>query len=306
MREQILKFGEQFQVGITVAGNIVYDVPFSKIVIAAMGGSMIPGEILAISQPAIQLNQDYDLPKDLSEDSFVICISWSGNTEETISAYNEALKRNLKTLVITDGGQLASLATKNNTTLITLPKENLQPRIAVGYMVGALFKTLGLEKDLDFKINSLGLEKLGQEIALNIGTKSPLIYSTHQWQALTRFWKILFNENDKIHADSNIFPGLEHNELAGFNDKDKNKFHVIVLRDDRDDSRQKKNIDLTLAMLDKIGYNHTIVNLSGKTLLEKVFNSYTLALWTSYYLAEFLNVDPEKIDVIEEFKQLKQ
>ncbi len=306
MREQILKFDAQFQTGIAATGNIVYDIPFNKLLIAAMGGSMIPGEMLSMLQPAIRLNQDYDLPKDIVDDTFVICISWSGDTEETISAYNEAVKRNLKTLVITGGGQLTNLATKNHTTLIQLPKEKIQPRIAVGYMVGALFKALGIEKELSFKLNSLGLEKMGQEIALNIGTKTPLIYSAHSWQDLTRFWKILFNENDKIHAESNSFPELEHNELAGFNDKDKDKFHVIVLRDDQDDPRQKKNIDLTLAILDKIGYNYNIVNLSGKTLLEKVVNNYTLALWTSYYLAKFLDVDPEKIKVIEEFKRLKK
>lgn len=306
MREQIINFGKQFKVGLAATGQVSIDAPFNKIIIAGMGGSMMPGEILNILQPAVTLNWDYDLPENLAEGSWVICISWSGNTEETISSYTKALEKNLKVVAITKGGNLAELAKKNNTPLIEMPEEPVHPRMAIGYMTGALFKILGLESELDFMIDPLTSEGTGKVMAEAISNKIPLIYSAYNWKSLANFWKILFNENDKIHAFTNTAPSLVHNELAGFNVRDKDKLHVLVLRDEQDDVRRNKNLDLTLAMLDKIGYSHSIVNLSGKTLLEKVINNYTLALWTSYYLAKFLDVDPEKIDIIEDFKRLKK
>ncbi len=305
MKKDILNFGEQFQIGVKSVGDLVYDVPLNRVIIAGIGGSLIPGEILNMVKPAVKIDRDYDLPPDLDADTLVICISWSGEPEEGISSYHEARRRGLKTLCITKGGKLAELAKQDDTPLIILPQDNIQPRTAIGYMTGALFQVLGLGKELDIRIYPHELENQGKIIAQQISHKNPIIYSPYRWHQLVRFWKILFNENDKIHAFFNTFPGLTHNEIAGFNKKDADKFHVIILKDNHEDPRQNRNIELTIAILDKIGYSYSIVPLSGKTLMEEVMNGYTLGLWTTFYLAEILNVNPESIEVIEDFKRLK-
>ena len=258
--------------------------------------------------PEVTLHEDYDLPLYNVVDSLVICISWSGNTEETISAYQKARELGLTTTVITSGGQLAELAKKNNNSLVLLINDGIQPRMAVGYMTGALFEILGLGEQLigSHMCEPITLEDQGRKIAKQIGNKTPLIYTTAKYEALAYFWKILFNENCKIHAFSNYFPRMEHNELAGFNTKDKDKFFYIVLRDETEDPRQNRNLNSALAIMNQIGHNGVNVNLSGNTLLNKVFDNYVLGLWTSHYLAQELGVDPSDIKVIEDFKSLKR
>ena len=100
---------------------------------------------------------------------------------------------------------------------------------------------------------------------------------------------------------------MAHNELEGFGDEEsRTKFYPILFKDTDDDPRQNKNIDTAIAILDKIEYNYGIVNLSPiDNALETILNSYILGLWTTYYLAQKLGVNPEKIELIEEYKKLK-
>lgn len=341
LKSQIINFPEQLKIGAEAAKSLSLAKPTSPIVIAGMGGSALPGKILQMIMPDVRLHEDYDLPPNLPRTALAVCVSWSGDTEETVSAYNKAIEQKLETVVITSGGpekdegssttshgvnRLAELAKKNGTPLVLLPNDGLQPRMAVGYMTGALLEILGLSQRLnDMAVEPLELEAQGQEIAKQIGnpeklrlgaSKTPLIYTTAKYQHLAYFWKILFNENCKIHAFSNYFPRMQHNELAGFNQRDKDKFFYITFRDETENPRQNRNLDAALAIMNQIGYNGINVNLSvspaeasakeGSNLLAKVFNNYLLGLWTSYYLAQELGVDPSDIKVIEDFKSLKR
>lgn len=316
MRNQILKFGEQFRIGEEAAKEFKIALEglkptLEEVVIAGIGGSAIPGKIVKTLYPWIQLreygNTLYHNTKT------VIAVSWSGNAIETLKSYKSALNENLKTIAITGGGQLAQLAEDNGQDLILLPHNNLRPRTAVGYMTAALFRVLPLGDNFDFDLEIIKLESQGKDLAQTIQNKIPIIYAPHSWGYAAEFWKTLFNENSKIHSIWNTFPILEHAELAGFNAKDKEKYFVIILRDSildnsgyfLNDKASDSDIDHAIAILEKIGYNYSIVNLSGKTSLEKILNSYVLALWTSYYLADFLGVDPADTGAIEEFKKLK-
>ena len=99
---------------------------------------------------------------------------------------------------------------------------------------------------------------------------------------------------------------MAHNELAGFDKAQRAEFYPIFFKDANDDPRQNKNIDTAIAILNKIGYDYGIVNLSSTSNpLETVLNSYILGLWTTYYLAQKIGVDPEEIKIIEEYKKLK-
>src|SRR3989344_6334984 len=315
MRNQILNFPAQLSNGVKLAKEVKIDKTYEKVIICGMGGSIIPGEILTFWQevsgmlPVFYVQRDYDLPSWVSKNDLVVCISWSGNTEETLSCYESAIKSDIPVVSITTGGKLAELSEKNKTSSVIIPNgDSLKPRMGVGYMTAALFQLVGLgDKFVAISLNAGKTETEGERLAQNIDDKStPLLYSSYKWRLIPRLWKILFNENDKIHAFWNYFPAMAHNELSGFDNNSKTEFHPIFFKEPNDDPRQNKNIDTAVAILDKMGYNYDIVTLSSLgDPLETLLNSYILGLWTTYYLAKKIGVDPEKIELIEEYKKLK-
>ena len=300
-----------------------------------MGGSAIAGEIINFWQevsgmsPTFYAHRDYDLPYWVSKNDLVVCISWSGNTEETLSCYEAAIGLGIPSVSITTGGKLAELSKKHKTPLVLISDKDIPPRMGVGYMTAALFQLVGLgEKITTILPDSIKTESEGKNLADKIGKmtphqtdpltaktgaglvrgrpRPPLLYSSYKWRILPRLWKILFNENDKIHAFWNYFPGMAHNELVGFADKAQGRFFSVFFKDTDNDRRQNKNIDAAIAILDKQEYNYTIVNISSaNNPLETVLSNYILGLWTSFYLAKKLGVDPEKTKLLEEYKKLR-
>src|SRR3989344_3711693 len=140
MRETILNFPKQFVKGIGAAQKISLKQKCSRAIICGMGGSSIPGYILEMAYPKanIQIHPSFDLPSDnFNKETLVLCISWSGNTEETLSAYKTAFDSGIDTVIITTGGKLKEIGLKNNTPVILLSDNKILPRLAVGYMYGA-------------------------------------------------------------------------------------------------------------------------------------------------------------------------
>lgn len=313
MRDQILQFPEQLSKGIELAKNVKIDKTFEKVIVCGMGGSSIAGEVLVFWQetsgmpPVFCIHRDYDLPSWISENDLVVCISWSGNTEETLSSYESAVRSGAPVVSITTGGKLADISKQNGTPLVLLPSNNLRPRMGVGYMTAALFQLLGLEENISSApLDSEKSEEKGKQIAEKINEMTPLLYSSYKWRIIPKLWKILFNENSKIHSFWNYFPGVAHNELVGFSDQAQDCFFSIFFKDSSDDQRQNKNIDAAIAILKEKEYNYTIIDISssGKPL-EAVLNCYILSLWTSFYLTKKIGVDPENIALLDEFKKLR-
>lgn len=307
MREIILNFPKQFAQGIQAAGNVSLSRTYARIICCGMGGSAVSGELLSMVQHNVAVHWDYGLPQITGPDDLVVCTSWSGGTEETISSFTEARKRNLDVIAITkDGSPLAAAAKAAGTPLILMPGEKIPPRTAAGYMAGALFKLLGGEMELAFEFDAAGSEKQGKTLAEKIGSRVPLVYTSYPLRKLAGFWKIFFNENAKTHSFTGSVPSLVHNEIAGFVNKNRDAFIPILIRDRDETPEHKRNLDALLAIFDKMSYNYITVELSsGQKALEKVFNNYILGLWTSYYLAQKLGVDPVDTGLIEEFKKLK-
>ena len=314
MRDQILKFHKQLSEGVKLARDIKMDKPYEKIVVCGMGGSIMPGMMLLTYKERknkgpgvpVVIHNNYDLPSDVNTDDLVICVSWSGTTEETISSFKAAIERGIKPIVITKGAELGQLAKDNNTPLVVLPDQPTAPRFSVGYMVGALFTVLGLKKELDIELNPENHENAGKELADKIGPATPLIYTSYSWRKLGALWKANFNETSKTPAYWNYLPILAHDELAMYIRKGL-PFYPIILKDENDHPRYVRDLNAAIAILDKQEYNYSIVDLSPRTdnPLETVLNNYILALWTSYYVAQKIGVDPEKIELIEEYKKLK-
>src|SRR3989344_2753453 len=313
MRDHILNFPSQLSVGEEAAQDIKIDKTYNKVVVCGMGGSIMPGMMLLTYKehknkgpgvPVI-IHNNYDLPSDVNADDLVICISWSGTTEETISAFKTAMKRSIKPIAITKGGELGQLAKDNDTPLVVLPDQPTAPRFSVVYMVGALFTVSGLKKELDINLDPQSYKNTGKELADKIGSATPLIYTSYSWRKLGALWKANFNETAKTPAYYNYVPAMVHDELAMYIRKGL-PFHPIIFKDSRDLPRYVRDLDAAIAILDKQEYNYTIVNLSSSSNpLETVLNNYVLGLWTSFYLAQKIGVNPEEIELIEEYKKLK-
>lgn len=322
MHKVIAESPEQLERGLALAKNIKVKGYFKNFVICGMGGSALPGDILRslnkINQ--IYIHRDYGLPMTADENSLIICVSYSGNTEELVSALEEALKKKLKIICIASGEKVEEICKKNNIPLVKVPG-GIEPRSATGYIFSALVKTLensGIVKNMSpeilktarkLKKINISLEEEGKELAKNLFKKIPVVYASNQFKIIAKIWKIKFNENAKIPAFYNYFPELNHNEMAGYtkikNQKLKIKnFCAIILKDAGDNSRILKRMELTAKLLSKNELKVEFINIEEGSLLFKIFSSLLLGDWTSYYLALEYKTDPTPVKMVEELKKL--
>ncbi len=255
------------------------------------------------------INRTPYLPHWASKEHLVICISWSGNTEEPLASYKSAIEKNIKTVVITSGGKLAELAQKDGATLLLLPNQNLNPRNALGLMLAPILTLLSHSDIIESTFNSPlfsqenGSFELGTNISVAIGKKTPLIYSSYPWRFLGLFWKKFLNENSKIHAFANFLPEVVHNEIAGVK-KDDQDFFYLILKDPEEEMEDQSRLEKFSRFLKKYNTENMLLEIGGKTRLEKLLSHYVLASATSTQLAQQLGVDPNSTEVIESFKKL--
>lgn len=287
---------------------------FKKLIVVGMGGSGLVGGLLKIFRPDLDIivHRDYGLPaisgKELKE-RLVILNSYSGNTEEVINAFEKIEKKRLPAVAVSTGGKLLDLAKKHSLPFIQLPEAGLQPRMALGYQIKALLKIIGDEKGLNEAaklanlLNPSDCENKGKNLAKKLKGFIPIIYSSAKNSAIAYAWKIKFNETSKIPAFDNVFPELNHNEMAGFENLSKN-FYFVFLKDKGDASRIKKRTEITAKLFKEKKSSVEIIEFDGKNTLRKIFSSLVLADWASYYLAGKYGVDPEQAPMIEKFKKL--
>ncbi len=324
---------EQLKVGLAAANQTRLSWPPAKdarIIICGMGGSIMPAEALSmlwLNQPPIYINRTAYLPHWADASHLVIGISWSGQTEETISCFEEAITKHIPVGVITTGGHLAEKAKKEGVPLILLPAQGLNPRDALGIMLSALLTLLNpTESELllsgyltgltlishsDTMEDSLkpslfsetALLDLAAGLAQSIEQKTPLLYSSHPWRFLGSFWKIFFNENAKIHAFFNELPGAGHNEIAAITKQD-SRFFYLLLRDPQDHPTDHQKLGQLAKFLEMQKTDHEIITLVGQSRLEKILNQYLLASAVSMALANSLGADPHSTETIENFKHL--
>jgi len=313
MAKKIANFPEQFKAWLESAKTVKLSKKVKNVLVCGMGGSALPGIILKMrGHVSLYINQNYDLPSFIDESYLVVCISYSGNTQETLSSFRQALDRKLPTACITSGGELAKLCKKRNIPLTLVPK-GYPSRIALGFQFAALAKILidcnliknnlkeilGLKKEIETSL----LKKQGENLANELKNKIPLIYSSEFNKNLAYIWKTNFNENSKIPAFSNYFPELNHNELAGFKNKKYNNFYLIILKDKNDKSEIVKRMNLTSKILKDNGIKSSFVKVDTQNSLRGIFSNIILSYWTSYYLALENKIDPTPVELIEEFKK---
>jgi glucose/mannose-6-phosphate isomerase len=299
----------------------------NNLVIAGMGGSGLAAKFLStwpgLNLP-IQIVQDYDLPAYVSENTLLITVSYSGNTEETVSALNSALKLEKRPMIIVidDGGELQKIAEINQLPNLLIPAD-YQPRMTFGYQLRALAEILeqaGLAKGLiteletastklDSALNSFIETKgssvnVAKQIALEMMGKSVVVYSSVKFFPVAYKWKININENAKNISWANQFSEFNHNEYIGWTSHPVDKpYCVIELRSNLDNPRITKRFIVTEQLLSGKKPAAEIVDLKGESLLDQIIYGVALGDFVSIYLAILNGIDPTPVDAIEKFKK---
>ena len=289
----------------------------SRFIVLGMGGSSLAAELLKMARPGVDIifHRDYDLPEIDLKNTLVIASSYSGNTEETISGFEQARRKNLPVAVISVGGKLIELARESGIPFIQLPNDGIQPRMGLGYQIRALFKLMKLDEELletGRLANSLDVAaaaSAGERLAEKLSGRVPIIYASERNGTLARNWKIAFNETGKIPAFYNILPELNHNEMIGFDATAASrplseKFHFIFLREPADDERVQRRMKILEKLYRDLGFGVELIDLEGKDIWEKIFGSLLTGVWAAYYLALSYGAEPEQVPMVEEFKKL--
>jgi|SRR3989344_2150966 len=333
LRQMILESPDQFSLGFDLAKNVAkISGVFRSIMISGMGGSALPGNLFRIylndlfrtesptKQPLqIYQNRSYTLPPESFHECLNFICSYSGNTEETIASFEEVLKHHLPCIGLSSGGKIEEMCLANDIPHIKLPLPHpaFQPRVGTGYFFGAMFQVLvnqGLVQDTTATIKEEALllkqqmgtlEEQGKTLAKKMVGKTPVIYSTAQYKSVAMVWKIKLNENAKTPAFWNFFPELNHNEMVGWT-LPQGKFVVLMLRDMSAHPQISKRFEITAELLRKQGIEVEILDISGKSVYNRIFMSIALGDFTSYYLALEYGVDPTPVAMVEELKKLLQ
>lgn len=303
---------------------------FGKFIIAGMGGSNLVAELLKIRDPYLDIitHRNYGLPPllhDEFKERLFIANSYSGNTEETVDSLEQAVKEGYPAAVIATGGKLIERARKLGLPYIQMPATGIQPRSALGYNIKAVLKMMGREDlmeevtKLKDKLKPSEYEEGGRELAEKIRGRVPVIYAAERNFGIAYNWKIKFNETGKIPAFYNIFPELNHNEMTGFDNAQKDggsgdfvaerkklniPFHFIFLKDPDDHSKIQKRMEITEKLYRERGLPLEVLELIGEGHFHKIFSSLVLADWAAYYTALGYGLEPEKVPMVEEFKKL--
>ena len=289
-----------------------------NIVITGLGGSGIGGTIAAelcsasIKVPII-VNKGYHLPAFVGPNTLVLVNSYSGNTEETLLALNQAIESNAQISAITSGGILLDKAKEHNFDYVIVPGGN-PPRSMLAYSLSILllvleeYKFVNLNAKNSLLSASLLLENELDSIVLNakeLATKTknnaPVTYAASGFAGVATRWRQQFNENAKLPGWDAEVPEMNHNELVGWaggNDS----FVVYFLRSTDDFYRNQKRIEISSEIVKKHVAQVYDIWTQGQSKIEQVFYLIHLGDWISYYLSEERKVDIFDIDVIDHLK----
>ena len=311
MLQAIKDFPKQCREALVLPKGISAQGEIDNIVVIGMGGSAVGGDLLKIylsnSNIPVYVNRDYKVPNFVNENSLVFAVSYSGNTEETLSALNDAKEKKAQIIGITSGGKLADECEK----VIKIPS-GLQPRAALGYlffpMLGILHNTNiirvkndDLNEMMDILNQTDKFNDAGEVLAKKLKEKIPVIYASEALGTIAFRWKTQINENAKMPAFFNVFSEMNHNEIAGYKGMDR-KFIVVLIRDKHDNSRIKKRMDVCREIME-VNVDVEEVQTEGEGLLARMFSAIYLADFVSYYLALQNRVDPTPVEVIEGMKK---
>jgi|SRR5579862_194464 len=316
------------------AGQLEYEFSVPKIaggiqnvVFAGMGGSALPA-LLSASWPGYNLPfevcRQYHIPAYVSDKTLFIACSYSGNTEETLSALAEAEAKNASVVIMAGGGQLEQIAGQKGHPFVKIPKAE-QPRYAVLYMLAAIAAVLedaGLlvQKDAAAQLTQAAgflrdsvknwtatvptAQNPAKRLAMELAGKSGVVYGGPLMAPVAYKWKINFNENAKNVAWWDEYPEFNHNEFIGWSSHPVDKpYAVIDLRSSFEHPRILERFELSDRLLSGKRPAAHVVEAQGETLLEHLLWTINYGDFVTIYLALLNGVNPAPVELVEKFKK---
>lgn len=299
--------------------------PVKTVVLAGMGGSALAADIAA-SWPGLtvpyEVVRNYSIPGYVNKDTLFIASSYSGNTEETLAALEEAETKKAQIVIVCSGGVLADIAAKKKYPVYLIP-DHLQPRMAVFYNLAALVQLYEAcqvvekgsvaqlraaagwlkEQNHSWLPEIAAKKNQAKQLAQELMGSSVVIYASHLFYPVAYKWKINCNENAKTVAWCNQFPEFNHNEFLGWTSHPVHKpYKVIDIRSILDHPQIQKRFEVTERLLSGLRPTPEIVVPEGKTVLEQILWTITLGDYVSLYLALLNGLNPSPVDLIEKFK----
>lgn len=331
MLARIKELSWQCQQAWQAAGDFALPADYShvdKVVVLGMGGSAIGGDLVRSlaaleAELPVFVQRDYDLPAFVDAGTLIIASSYSGNTEETLSAFEQALNTDAKKLVITTGGRLKDIAEGRNIPVFTIAYE-AQPRAALGFgllPILCFLQKLGFLSDKSADVAEMVqvLQKLSRKIgeeaplsdnpakqlAYRLCGRLPVVYGAGILAEVARRWKTQINENSKAWAFFEVFPELNHNATVGFllPQELASKIEVLMLRSPSLHKRVQLRYRVTCELLDQAKVEHEFVDSDGDSPLSQMMSLIMFGDYASYYLAILYRIDPSPVKVIDYLKQ---
>ncbi len=312
-------------------GKLFGGIELHNIVVAGMGGSALAAEI-SKSWPGydvpFEICRNYDIPRYVSKNTLFIASSYSGNTEETLAALEQAEEKGANIAVIAAGGKLKAIAEEKKYPYLQLPGD-FQPRYAVLYNLKALLTILAEAAILDgVTVDHLNdvvtkqaadwLRSAAQSLRPDVPTKdnqakqiakelmgnSVVIYSGPKFYPAAYKWKINFNENAKNIAWCNQLPEFNHNEFLGWTSHPTTKpYKVVDIRSSLEHPRVLKRFEVTEKLLSGQRPSPDIIEPAGESLFLQLLWVIQLGDFVSLYLSLLNGLNPTPVDLIEKLKK---
>jgi glucose/mannose-6-phosphate isomerase len=304
----------------------VLSTEINGICFTGMGGSAIGADLIrtyvADTAPVpIQVVRHYELPAWVNEDTLVVGCSFSGNTEETLTAFQEAGRRGAKRLAVTTGGKLLQIAQKEDFDYMKIPG-GMPPRAALAYSFVPLYRIIQqlgwtpedaeaalaethsyLSDQIAILSDEEGNEAL--EIAQDLVETLPIIYCDgYRMEPVQLRWRGQMEENAKTLAYGNVFPEMNHNEIVGWEQISHltGRLSVVMLTDADDYERVGHRMEITESLINDQAASLHVLKSRGESRLTRMFSLVQLGDWVSMYLAMLTNVDPTPIAKIDLLK----
>ena len=304
------------------------DATINKVVVTGMGGSALAALLIKSWQESklnitFEIVRDYKLPNYVDDKTLVIASSYSGNTEETLSCLDEALKKGANIGCVSSGGKLVEIAKNNELPYVVLPS-GIQPRMGVIANLRAILAVLvsyGVVSQSDFdEVKNLGpwlnieskkwgrdvstSENQAKQLALLSAGKTAIFYSSTVMGGVAYKWKISWNENAKNVAFWNVLPEFNHNEFMGWTSHPVEKPYVVFdLRSSFDHPKITKRFEISDRLLSGKRPKANVIELQGESVIAQMLWASIFADFVSIYLAILNGVDPSKVELIEKLKQ---
>lgn len=294
--------------------------------VCAMGGSAAAGDVAAAAFgdragiPIVTM-RGYGVPRGYGDEHLVLCVSYSGDTEETVSAFGQARARGCPAVVVCGGGALADAAREVDLPAVLIPTEAPVPRAGLGSLVGGVLGALvaaGALSGVDEEVAAAGasLDRLAEELrpevprneakglAEWVGDRIPVIWGSEGVSAPAAWrWKTAFNENAEVPAFASTLPELDHHEVVGWTAKRGEGFCLLILREPGEHERVQARLDATLEEIADSGLEWREVAARGETPLARCLSLALVGDMASAYHALARGIDPSSMEALVRIKE---